>query len=421
MLIKTKTKQLITGVICTLFSSATVFAAQNTAPKSPSYSSPPEATAEEAKIRHWSVPDIEKEFWDISELDTPYISISPVKRNDGISVAELEISAENQHKLLDLAKEIADKKHAEVDSLLIAHKGKLVFESYFARGRVDLSHPQSSTTKSYTALALGRAIALGHLSMADLNKPVTALIKGLQSSEFAPGADEITLHQLLTMSSGLAISDEKMQEYRKSPQQYQGMKQIQAYFEDSAPVTAKSKHFSYQGPNPNIVMHVLNAVVPGSAEEFIKTQLLGKLDIVNYDWRLDPSGLPASGSFSSMTSRNMIKLGNLVMNKGKWRGEQLIPEAFIEIASNTLVPLTTEQTNNFYTGDKLSNSGYGYFWWQTDLKVGSEVYHSRSAQGGGGVAIVLIDELDLVIVVTAHARQAYLQMIAEKVLPAFVN
>ena len=383
--------------------------------------SAPKASAEDALIKHWNMPDISRNFWDISELDSPFIDTAPEDRKDGIEVGQLGPDGGNKTMIINLAKEIADKKHGEVDSLLIAHKGKVLFESYYSRGRIDLSHPQSSTTKAYTGLAIGRAIQLGYLSLADLDKPVVSLLKGLDASKFVEGVESITLHQVMTMTSGLQISPDQFEYYRNNPQQYQGIQQIQAFFEDSAPISAAAKTFNYQGPNPDIAMFVLDTVVPGSADDFIRNELFNKMGIVNYDWRADSnSGLPASGVFSSVTSRDMVKLGTLVRNNGKWKGEQLIPVSFIKKSTQRNVHLSAEQVKNFYSGENLSNSGYGYFWWQADMNVGGQRYSSSSAQGGGGMTILTIDELDLLVVVTAHSRQAYLQMIAEKVVPAFI-
>ena len=69
-------------------------------------------------------------------------------------------------------KEIAENKHGRFDSFLILQQDKLLFESYYSRGRINLPHPQASTTKAYTALLLGRAIQLGYLTMDDLDKPL---------------------------------------------------------------------------------------------------------------------------------------------------------------------------------------------------------------------------------------------------------
>lgn len=381
----------------------------------------PEATPKEAAIKHWSMPAIKRNFWHIPLLGKAWLDTDPKDKNDGITVGQLGVDGGRKGKIMDLAKDIEDKQYKELDSLLIAHKGKLVFESYFARGRIDLSHPQSSTTKAYTTLALGRAIQLGYLTLADLDKPIVGFLEGLDPSKFVEGADKITLHDVMNMNSGLRISDENFTKYRENRDVYKGIRQVQAYLEDSAIIDNDLEQFDYVGANPIMVMQVLDTLVPGSAEDFIRTELFGKLGITNYSWRKDASGLPTGDSGSSLTSRDMLKIGNMVSNKGRWAGEQLLPEKFVERLGRTLLPLTKEQTEGFYAGDNLSKPGYAYFWWPLDMTVGDKTYSATSAQGAGGVSIVVVKELDLVVVVTGHSREAFLQMVAEKILPAFTQ
>jgi hypothetical protein len=84
------------------------------------------------------------------------------------------------------------------------------------------------------------------------------------------------------------------------------------------------RQFKYQEPDTAITMQVLNAVVPNGAEEFIRTELLGRMGITQYHWEKAISGLPKSAAGSSILSRDMLKFGMLILNKGKWNGEQLI-------------------------------------------------------------------------------------------------
>lgn len=381
--------------------------------------SPPMAAEEEANLRHWNIPETKQEFWDLAELKNAYVNAAPAFLDDGLPVGKLDDEGRNKTVILELAREIANKQHAEVDSLLIAHNGKMVFESYYSRGRINLSHPQSSATKAYTALLVGRAIKLGYLSLEDLDKPVVKFLKDLDHSKFAKGVETITLHDALTMSSGLEISKDKVDNYRGNPQKYHGIAQVQAYFEDTAPIVKSAKTFSYQSFNPIIIMNVLSTVVPGSVENFAKNELFDKMNIANYDWRTKEVGLLTAESGSSVTSRNMLKIGTLIMNNGRWGNEQLIPKKYIEKMTEKHTPALTEE-QVFSSGDKVLTTAYGYFWWQTDVKVGEKVYSSHSAQGAGGVTILVIDELDVVVVVTGHAMQSYIQLITEKVLPTFI-
>ena len=118
----------------------------------------------------------------------------------------------------------------------------------------------------------------------------------------------------------------------------------------------------------------------------------------------------------------MVKWGTLVLNKGRWNGEQLIPEAFITTATSRI--LSTGDDVDVYGGGKdVSNQGYGYFWWNADLKYGNKSYYSASAQGGGGQYIIVIEELDLIVVATGHNNDGNgtLQITAERILPAFIQ
>ena len=369
----------------------------------------PEATVAETKLS----------FRDIEYLEHAFIDAAPADRNDGLIVGELGVDSGHKEMIVKLAQELAETKEGKLDSLLIAHKGKFLFESYFLRGRINLPHPQASATKVYTSFALGRAIQLGYLSMADLEKPIISFLKDLDSSKFVEGVEKITLHQALTMRSGIRISEEKKDQVLKKPSLLKGLGHVQAYLEHSAPITEESQSFKYQN-DPILVMQVIEAVVPGTAKDFIEKELLTKLGITSYKWREDVSGLPSAGWGSSMTSRDMLKWGFLAANKGKWKGEQLVPQAFVAKSISSIV--LTGDDDIYGGGQDVSNQGYGYYWWSANLQQGKKSYYSASAQGGGGQYIILVEELDLLVVVTASENDnTTLQIVAERILPAFLS
>ncbi len=373
------------------------------------YEKAPEATTAEATLS----------FRDIPKLKEAFIDVTPEDKKDGIAVGKLGVDGGNKAIILKLAQDITDNNHDNFDSFHIVQKGKLLFEPYYLRGRIDLPHFQASATKVYTGLALGRAIQLGYLTMDDLDKPLINFLKDLDPTKFVAGVEKITLHQALTMRSGIRISEEQREEFDKNPIQLKGQGLIQTYLEHSEPITSDSQSFKYQS-DPILVMHVIDAIVPESAKDFIKKELLDKMEITNYRWRTNVSGVPEAGWGTNMTARNMIKWGMLAMNNGKWKGEQLIPEAFINKATSRI--LLTGDDDVYGGGKDVSNQGYGYYWWSADLKYGNKSYFTVSAQGGGGQYIILIKELDLIIVVTAHKNDnSTLQVIAKSVLPAFIR
>ena len=272
----------------------------------------------------------------LPDLPQAYLSATPTDKKDDIPVGALGVDGGNKEVIIAFAKEIEAGQHGEIDSLLIAQHGKLLFESYYRRGRINYPHYQMSITKSYTAMAIGRAIQLGQLAMADLDKPVVSFLKDVDQSKLVEGASSITLAEAMNMRSGVRIDEAKAKELMKLPESLKGQKQIQAYLEYSAPIPKAPREFKYQSADTCMAMQVLEAAVPGSAREFIARELLGKMGVTNFGWETDVSGLPKSAAGSGMRSRDMVKWGMLVMSGGKWNGEQLLPNEFVRRATDRL-------------------------------------------------------------------------------------
>ncbi|WP_271784756.1 serine hydrolase [Aquimarina algiphila] len=356
----------------------------------------------------------EVSFWDIPYLNNAFVSTTPEDRKDRISVDTLAVSSNDRKAILNLSQEIFDGKHGSYDALLISHKNKLVFESYYKKGRINLPHGQASAVKAYTSLVLGRAIQMGYLSMEDLNKPLISFLKDINPEKITKGAEKITLHKALTMHGGLNVDRDKWKEIEKDSTRLKGQGFIQTLLEHSEPITSASQTYLYGNFNPMLVMTVIDAVVPGTAEDFIKTELLDKLGITNYKWSTHISGLPEAGWRASIMSRDMIKLGNLVLNKGKLNGEQLISADYLEKATSDIVKPTQDWIPKTYR--------YGYFWYQTPITVGSKSYDATFAWGGGGQHIIVVAALDLTIVISGHdGKDTIMTQVLKTIVPAFVK
>ena len=364
----------------------------------------PQATAAQATGSLRNVPLLKEAF----------TNTSPKSTDSTLKASKLTLPKKNIEVLVELAKEIGEGKYGKYDSLLIAQDNKLVFESYHKRGRYGLAHGQASATKGYTSLIVSRAIQLGYLSMADLDKPLINFLKQLDTSKLVTGADKITLHKALTMQGGLTIDREKWQEIEKSPKQLQGQKLVQTLLEQSAAITEETQSYKYGNFNPMLVMSVIDAVVPGGAQAFIKSEILDKLNISNYNWGTHTSGLPQAGWMVSFTSRDMLKLGNIVINKGKWLGEQFISADYLTKATSDIV----NPTENWIPAEYR----YGYYWYNAPVKVKNKTYDVAFAWGGGGQRVVVVKELELVIAITGHDRDdKIMTQISNIVIPAFVG
>ena len=351
----------------------------------------------------------------IPYLKKPFITLQPRDRNDQLTVGALGKDGGNKEKILHYVRKLAEPadspKHGKTDSLLIAYKDKLLFESYFRRGRANYPHYQMSITKTYTAYAIGRAIQLGYLKMEDLNKPVVSFLKQINPNQLAKGVDKITLDQAMQMRSGIRLPKKKIGEIVRKPDLLKGQGQARAYLQFTNPISNQlPQPFKYQSADTVLTMQVLESVVPGSAEDFIRNQLLKPMGIINYGWQEDLSGFPKSAAGSSVLSRDTITMGLLTPNKGIWNGKQHLPKEFIKQATSPLVQ--TSPTNS-----------YGYFWWSQVRKVGEKKYPCIQGRGAGGQFIFVFPTIDLVAAVTAHNQGMgkMLWQLPEVLIQAFDN
>ncbi|WP_431129267.1 serine hydrolase [Flagellimonas flava] len=366
-------------------------------------------------MNHISRDSKEVSFWSIPHLNNPYITQAPEDREDGIAVGKLDISEADKNAILKVSQEIFKGTYGNYDALLISHKNKLVYESYYRKGRVNLPHGQASAVKGYTSLVLGRAIELGYLSMEDLDKPVIHFLKDLDPTKFTAGADKISLHKALTMQGGLTIDNEKWKEVENDSVRLKGQGLVQTLLERSAPITKETQTYLYGNFNPMMVMTVIDAVVPGTVEDFIKEEFLDKLGITNYQWSNHASGLPQAGWQARIMPRDMLKFGHLVQNGGKLNGEQFISAAYLEKATSGIVrPAIDWMPKNY---------GYGYFWYYTPVQVGNKSYDMTLAWGGGGQRVIVVEELDLTMVISGFDRDddKIMKPIFETVVPAFAK
>ena len=338
---------------------------------------------------------------EIPNLKKAYISSSPQDLNDGLKVGQLDVP--EAVKAIE-ALRMADSKgeFANLDSILIWNNGKLVFEMYARRGRVDAPHYAMSITKTLTSMALARAIQLGHLKLSDLNRPVLDFIPNINRKKIKPGVETITLSDVLMMKSGLRFKD-RFTEHRLAAA-YNEQEYFQQLFENTAAVTPQSKKYKYGGVDPLLVMMVINQKVPGRVQDFIHKELISNVQGDVYLWSKHGSGLPKAGAGSSFTSRALVKLGVTVLQGGKFNGRQLLDPDYVKLIMDR-------------------QKGEGYFYFFHNRRVRSEEINFISGIGAGGQLMSIFPELNVVAVATSHNKKGQngkpLEAIMNHLIPLF--
>jgi CubicO group peptidase (beta-lactamase class C family) len=95
-----------------------------------------------------------------------------------------------------------------------------------------------------------------------------------------------------------------------------------------------------------------------------------------------------------LSTRDMARLGYLMLRQGKWKDRQLIPAEWVSRSTRVVTPINELHPDFMQTGP----SGYGYLWWVWDGKFATGPYRGAfSAQGAHGQWICVLPALDMVV------------------------
>ncbi len=337
----------------------------------------------------------------IPDLPEAYVSTSPKDLDDGLQVGTLDMPGTDEA-IQALISDDKAGKYDNLDSLLLWYDGRLLFEMYTRRGRVDAPHYTMSITKTLTSVTLARAIQVGLLDMEDLDKPVVDFMPEIDRSKIQSGVDTITLRDALFMKSGLRFPEKNIE--RKLGSEYSKQQYFQKLFEITAPITPESKAYKYSGVNPSMIMMIMDIKTGGTVQEFIKTELAGKFG-ATYCWENQECGIPKCGAGSNFTSRSLMKFGIAFLQGGKYNGEQLLSAEYVE---QVMAPKEKE--------------GYYYHFHNRDKKAGEKEVKFISGIGAGGQYMATFPELNVVVVATSHNKGnigAPLKAMLEHLVPLF--
>ena len=336
----------------------------------------------------------------LPDLKEAYFTTSPKDLGDGLQVGRLDLPG-TKKAVRALVGDDKAGKYSNLDSILLWKDGKLIFEMYNRRGRVDAPHYTMSITKTLTSLTLARAMQLGFLGMKDLDKPVIDFMPAIDRSKIKPGVSTITLRDALMMKSGLRFKEKFIG--RKLGEKYRRQAYFQKLFELTAPITPKSKQYKYTGTDPSLVMMVIELKTPGKVQDFISKELVARVNGGTYLWDDQGCGIPKCGAGSNFTSRTLLKFGSSVIAGGKYNGQQLLHPDYVKLIMDT-------------------NKGDGYFYFFHNRRKKSDTINFISGIGAGGQYMATFPKLNLVAVATSHNKGQIgkpLEAILNHLIPLF--
>lgn len=233
--------------------------------------------------------------------------------------------------------------------------------------------PIYSHTKSFMSTAVGLAISDGKLSLDD--RPAEFFPDRVPKDR--PELYTVKLKHLLTMSSGFNrfyLGGERIKEG-------QGYPDYIAYLFSRPLEKAAGEAFCYNNGDSHLAGRMAAKAVGMSLRNYLYERLFSKMEIGYPAWECDPEGASfgASGLYLSVT--NMMKLGQLFLADGKWKGEQLVDPAWVKEAT----------AKHIETDSYGWNCGYGYQWWRSPFPK------SYRADGAYGQITTVLPEKGLVV------------------------
>jgi CubicO group peptidase (beta-lactamase class C family) len=298
-------------------------------------------------------------------------------------------------------------------SLLVARHGKLVAENYFGGANAATVFDLRSVTKSVVSILTGIAIQQGELP--NIDATVGAYVDAPYTMD--AGDRAVSVRQLLTMTSRYQWNENGGDDYNLW---VLSNDHVQFLFDRLQ--TDPGGTFTYNSAAVNLLGVVLQNAVAKPLPDFADEVLFQPLGITTVQWeQLEPNMVNA-GSGIKMTATDLLRFGQLLLQRGRSGSQQVVPESWVE-ASTT--PLFTWRD----TYGAQHNTTYGYLWWLGEPPTTVASF----AWGYGGQFAYVVPSLDLVVVATTEWQGIsaevnpttfagdVLTVIVNDVLPAAMN
>lgn len=278
-------------------------------------------------------------------------------------------------------------------SLMVVKDDEVVYEKWSTGHSPEQLHVLWSTSKSFTALAVGFAEQDGLLCVEDR---VVDFLEPHQLPLYEQKwIEDITIHHLLTMSSGLGDDA--------------SLRQIRNGLGDWARETLSMRHYfapgemyHYSSMDTYLLSVVVTNVTGKKLVDYLAEKLFEPLGIEDYYWEESPQGYSTGGWGLYLTTESLAKAGLFMLHRGQWQGKRLLCETWFDKATSPQIMqykgrVTDPKRIEHYkrSGDQ-GNQGYGYqIWCCTD--------GAYRMDGAWGQTVVIHPEKNAVVVTTGHA------------------
>jgi len=316
--------------------------------------------------------------------------------SDGWPTKDPDNAAMDATRLADASDAVASGASGAITSLLVARNGHLVHERYFdEHGAAHLRNTRSAT-KTITGMLVGIALDLGFLDS------VEARVLSFFEGPFAnpdQRKEAMTVEDLLTMSSILECDDWNSFSRGNEERMYLIEDWIGFALDlpprgfpswTTKPVdSAHGRSFSYCTAGVVVLGAILERATKTPLPQFAEEHLFSPIGIGETGWQFTPTGSAMTGGGLGLRSRDLLRLGQLTLQRGWWDGRQVLSESWVDESTSPQVSID-------------EHTSFGYLWWLGEFEAEGRRWDARYMAGAGGNKVVVFPGADIVIVVTSE-------------------
>ncbi|HZP66165.1 MAG TPA: serine hydrolase [Rudaea sp.] len=336
---------------------------------------------------------------------------------DGWATADAAKAGWNTARFDALEARIADQAYKGITSVLVAVDGKLVYERYFNDGSRERLNDMRSATKSLTALLAGAAVDRGLIASVDVK--VYDYFGDKRPWQHADKRKEaFTLEDLLTMSSLWECNDDN--EFSSGNEERMYVTEDWLQFALDLPIkgfapwmkkpqdSPHGRSFSYCTAGAYVAGAIVERAAHRHLDAFSAEVLEKPLGIAKVQWNFSPEGIAIGGGGTRMRSRDMLKIGQMIVDHGRWQERQVISAKWIDAALGV-------------HAQARDDAEYGYLFWRFHYPLAGKDQPVWAMAGNGGNYVFMIPDRRLVAIVTSTAyNQRYAHPQSQEILRDFI-
>ena len=288
-------------------------------------------------------------------------------------------------------------------AVVVVRDGKLVFERYYAGsderwtvplGEVkfgpEVKHDLRSTSKSLVGLLYGIALAEGKVAAPD--QSLLAQFPAYKDLQSDPLRRKIKIEHVLSMTLGtqwredLPYTDPRNSEVAM----YRAPNAARYVIEQPMQVEPGTR-WQYSGGATAVLGQLIAQGTGVPLPDYAQQKLFRPLGITDAEWVGGSHGVVAAASGARLRARDLAKIGQLVLQGGRWGDRQVVPAAWLE---------TSLQPHGHPPPlSDIGEFGYGYHWGLVQLKGSGQRW--IFAPGNGGQRLMIVPQERLVVAIFA--------------------